>query len=300
MTRLLELYYLIGVPLGLVALVWGIAKKRRRIALLATAVAMIGIWALTVSALTARYTLLHEHYNSPRVTSDIIRTFGKPEATINYKEGDSVWFYYIRVWPWCIETSYSVYMDRILGLQTSEHIAFSYKPELSAQNAREEKHVRLFLATRDKITWVILPDDKKDEFLTVVYKEGRWMPTKEDIPGIINAAYKYVKEFTGDPEGPKTGKSMSLYWQRIISEIIDDRSTEGCQVVGYMKNGRKMIHLNFFPRLEDDFTQFAPGTTEPYWHTRYEVVNDGGPRFWQIEYDPATKTFSNFRANGMG
>jgi hypothetical protein len=67
-----------------------------------------------------------------------------------------------------------------------------------------------------------------------------------------------------------------------------------------MKDGRKMIHLNFFPRLEDPFTEFAPGTTEPYWHFKYVLVMDGGPRFWQIEYDPAAKTFFDFRANGMG
>lgn len=295
MTRLLEIYYLIGVPLGIGALIWGIAVKRRRIVFLVTAVALIGAWALSVNALSARYKLLNERYNTPRVANDIIRTFGKPEATINYKEGDSVWFYYIRVWPWFVETSYSIFKDSILGCQTSVYVTFSYKPESSAQNAREEKHVRLFLAARDKVTWVILPDDKKDEWIPTACKKGRWVPTKEDIPGVINAAYKYVKGLAGNPESSKTS-----YGQRIISETLDYRPTAGCQVVGYMKDGRKMIHLNFFPRLEDPFTEFAPGTTEPYWHFKYVLVMDGGPRFWQIEYDPAAKTFFDFRANGMG
>jgi len=86
--------------------------------------------------------------------------------------------------------------------------------------------------------------------------------------------------------------------QRDINQVLINRSIYACQIVGYEKDGRKMIHLNFFPKNE--MTTRKPGTTEPYWHFRYVVVCDGGPSFWQIDYDCQTKRFLNFMANGQG
>jgi hypothetical protein len=306
MTRFLEICYLFGLPIGMGALICGIFVRRRRVALFAFALVLVGGWSLGVTTLSSRYALIHEHHNQPRSTNDIISMFGKPEAVINYREGDSVWFYYIRVWPWYIETSYSLDKSNILGCQISEYVDFSYKPESSARNARDEKHVRLFLAVRDKTTWVILPDDKNDEWLSAAYTRGRWSPVPADVPAIIDGAFSYVRDFTGDPGGDPNESDriepvVIARNKRIIEQIVVSRPADGCQIVGYIaKDGKKMIHLNFFPRLEDNFTEFAPGTVESYWHFKYVKVFDGGASFWQIEYDPATKTFSNFRANGMG
>jgi hypothetical protein len=74
------------------------------------------------------------------------------------------------------------------------------------------------------------------------------------------------------------------------------------QYGGFIVGGRKIIYMNAFPRGLIDgersvFVQRKPPL--PDWHSEAEGVCDGGPAFFGVEYDPATKTFSNFQFNGL-
>ena len=60
---------------------------------------------------------------------------------------------------------------------------------------------------------------------------------------------------------------MVLYEQRACRHILGFRPNYACQIVGYTRSGKKMIHLNFFPRLMIAVTRALPGTTEPSWHS---------------------------------
>jgi hypothetical protein len=146
--------------------------------------------------------------------------------------------------------------------------------------------------------------EPSDYFMTKGFN-GRWSPEKKDIPALIEATFQYLwlyKEPKGDnPLGISLDeKMMQERTNRDINEVLVDRPIYACQIVGYEKDGRKMIHLNFFPKDMDGFIDRKPGSSEPYWHFRYVTVSDGGPHFWQIDYDCLSKTFLNFRANGMG
>jgi hypothetical protein len=196
---------------------------------------------------------------------------------------------------------YAIAQDHILDVQISEEVGVFHDPVRIAIAAHTPDSVSLHRAAQDKTTWVILTSAREDLKGWPIF-QGMWTPTREDIPTVIDAAFSYVREFEKEPrEDPeKRSPPMVRYEQRACRRILGFRPNYACQVVGYTRSGKKMIHLNFFPRLMIALTRALPGTTEPSWHSQYVWVLDGGPSFWQIEYDPATKTFFNFRANGMG
>jgi len=74
------------------------------------------------------------------------------------------------------------------------------------------------------------------------------------------------------------------------------------QYAGFIVHGRKIVYMNAFPRelLDEekgffDQRKIAP----PDWRSEAKGVCDGGPAFFGVEYDPATKTFSHFAFNGL-
>ncbi len=74
------------------------------------------------------------------------------------------------------------------------------------------------------------------------------------------------------------------------------------QYGGFIVGGRKIIYMNAFPRflLGDEKSASAERHRRaPDWRSAVEGVCDGGPDFFGVEYDPATKTFSHFEFNGL-
>ena len=310
MTRLLEYYYLAGVPLGLGALVVAVVWKKGRRPLIVTTLTLIGAWALTVQALTARSALLVDHGIDPRTTDAIKATFGSPDFVVEEdSKGVTLWLYTVRVSPWHDLLAYHIAQDgRVLAIQHNERAGFWFKPEEFTEpfnRGRDLPEVRRYLAERDTVTWAIISAPPKEDIYTQgsAIFQGMWSPEKSDVPAVINAAFAYLKTYTDAAENPNAGDparpSLKDYRIQTVAEILAFQPKYACQIVGYTtKDGKKMIHLNFFPRLEYGFTEFLPGTTELAWHTRYVEVMDGGSRFWQIDYDPASRTFSDFKANG--
>jgi hypothetical protein len=58
--------------------------------------------------------------------------------------------------------------------------------------------------------------------------------------------------------------------------------------------------MNAFPHtLGDPEPNGPPGFRRFDWHRQVVGVCDGGPAFFGVEYDPATKRFSHFEFNGI-
>ena len=72
------------------------------------------------------------------------------------------------------------------------------------------------------------------------------------------------------------------------------------QYAGFVIKGRKIIYMNAFPHtLGDPEPNGPPGFRRFDWHRQVVGVCDGGPAFFGVEYDPATKRFSHFEFNGI-
>jgi len=69
------------------------------------------------------------------------------------------------------------------------------------------------------------------------------------------------------------------------------------QYAGMVLHGRNIIYVNALPRS----MVANPALPLPYtpdWRNKADVVCDGGPVFFGVEYDPVSKTFSHFAFNG--
>ena len=194
MTRLLEIHYLVGVPLGLGALVAALFLKKARLWLLAGSVAFIGAWTLSVNALSARSALILDHGRDPRTTAEIIHSLGKPESTLTSAQSDSVWIYSVRVWPFNAMVWYAIAQDAILDVQIGEKVGIFHDPVRLAMAADTPDSVSLYRAAQDITTWVILTSAREELKGWPIF-QGMWTPTREDIPTVIDAAFSYVREF---------------------------------------------------------------------------------------------------------
>jgi hypothetical protein len=121
--------------------------------------------------------------------------------------------------------------------------------------------------------WVILAEAPLDAGLEV------WRPTESDVPRIIQDIRPYLEKER------KTTDSDSM--KEEIGKILAQWDQYACQVVGITRDGKKLVHFNFFPK--DEFGD---------WRRHYIEVNDGGADFWRIEYDCKTTSFLNFVSNG--
>ena len=71
------------------------------------------------------------------------------------------------------------------------------------------------------------------------------------------------------------------------------------QYVGIARANRKLIYMNAFPRDVGNPAPDGPPSGRAFdWRRQPVVVCDGGPAFFGVEYDPATKRFNHFEFNG--
>jgi hypothetical protein len=71
------------------------------------------------------------------------------------------------------------------------------------------------------------------------------------------------------------------------------------QYLGIVSGDQKLIYVNAFSRDSGDPASSGPATARNFdWHRDAVVVCDGGPAFFGVEYDPATKSFDHFEFNG--
>jgi hypothetical protein len=68
------------------------------------------------------------------------------------------------------------------------------------------------------------------------------------------------------------------------------------QYAGFVIGGRRVIYVN---GIDEGTIEREPNPAHPFdWRTQPIQICDGGPITFGVEYDPATRRFSNFAFNG--
>jgi len=72
------------------------------------------------------------------------------------------------------------------------------------------------------------------------------------------------------------------------------------QYAGFMLGSRRIIYVNAFPSEIGGPNKDGPPAARTFdWRKQPEIVCDGGPAFFGVEYDPAPKAFQHFEFNGL-
>ena len=136
--------------------------------------------------------------------------------------------------------------------------------------------------TEEDQTWAILAKDDLSDDDSDLFQQI-WEPSQSDVPRAIQATRLYLENLK------KTTSSDSQ--REKITEILGGWDRYLCQAIGHVKDGKKLIHLNFFAKedvSEEDFTT---------WQHHYIAGSNGGTEYWRIEYDYKAQTFSDFEIN---
>ena len=134
----------------------------------------------------------------------------------------------------------------------------------------------------DPAMGAILPAEKAQRFSQQCSRispspvTGTWAPTQADVAALeavlgAELATQLLPEAGAKPED---------YYR---------------QYAGLVTGGRKIIYVN---GLHRDAVERAPEAQQNSWKTDPAMICDGGSITFGVEYDPASKTFSNFAFNG--
>jgi len=130
-------------------------------------------------------------------------------------------------------------------------------------------------------TGVLLPVETK---LPPHEAAPRWMPTADDIRMLEQDLVGFMRE------QPKTSPvNRTAFGPSIRRRLGRYRR----QYAGYLSpEGKQIIYVNcFWPSPNRTFGQ--------RWQSQLVQVLDGGSSFWQICYNPKTRTFLAFSVNGV-
>jgi hypothetical protein len=111
-----------------------------------------------------------------------------------------------------------------------------------------------------------------------------WKPSESGVSRIIHETRPYLEDLKS--------KTPSDFKREEIPKILAQWDGYACQIVGYAKNGKKLIHLRFFHK-----SILSDGAFKD-WQHHYYGVRDGGADFWEIEYDCEKRAFFDFESNG--
>lgn len=105
-----------------------------------------------------------------------------------------------------------------------------------------------------------------------------WTPSEAEIEAIEDALILLVaRELSEAGESPSPGG----YYRQYAGFVID---------------GRRIIYVN---GVDESAIERDPSPDRPFdWRTHAVQICDGGPITFGVEYDPATRQFSNFAFNG--
>jgi hypothetical protein len=107
--------------------------------------------------------------------------------------------------------------------------------------------------------------------------ETAWTPAQDDVLALEKALPDHLR--TELTRQRTQARSKVPLWERA--------PTYKRQYAGVRRNGRRIVHANFFCR---DYGK--------NWRTEPIVVKDGGDRYFNIDYDVEKKTFANLSING--
>lgn len=132
----------------------------------------------------------------------------------------------------------------------------------------------------------IVPENMGKEFTVSQTKlgpvTGYFTPAKQDIDIFEGGLVKWLK----------TAKSEPFRDNKELADLLTkERSGYRAQYLGVISGGRKVLHANFFfPGAEKQFFE--------NWLTNPVVVDDGGNRFFYVEYDVEKKEYLFIMING--
>lgn len=109
--------------------------------------------------------------------------------------------------------------------------------------------------------------------------EDIWTPSDADVASLEDAL---VAELTRQLEAAGESASPQSYYR---------------QYAGFVVGGRRMIYVNGVSESAIDADP-GPAFHPSNWQTYAVQICDGGPITFGVEYDPATRQFSNFAFNG--
>jgi hypothetical protein len=104
--------------------------------------------------------------------------------------------------------------------------------------------------------------------------EGYWLPTLKDIEPIEKNLSAYVKAHP-DKGYPNQWKQLDKFRR---------------QYAGLIRNGKKTIYVNLFPKRDDP---------KLYWRKGVAGACDGGPSYFGVEFDTEAGEFIHIAYNGV-
>ena len=113
--------------------------------------------------------------------------------------------------------------------------------------------------------------------------QSTWTPSCEQLKSALTATHTFLKDPTGVSDRDK----------QEIQKILQNTKGYRVQAWGVVQDGKRRIHLNFFPA--------PPASGEDhhsYWTKKQVMVCDGGFYYWEAEIDLATGQVVVFRSNG--
>jgi hypothetical protein len=126
----------------------------------------------------------------------------------------------------------------------------------------------------DEFEGVIIPREKAGDFMKAfsgLDEKEAWTPGRNSVLTLEERIGSYLKKAAAK-------RSPSL-WSKLAKYKR--------QYVGVMRNGRKVIFVNFFC-----------GAFDTDWKTHPVAVDDGGDCFFNLLYDPGSSAFSDLQING--
>ncbi|MEO8797925.1 MAG: hypothetical protein ABI551_08580 [Polyangiaceae bacterium] len=130
-------------------------------------------------------------------------------------------------------------------------------------------------ATDDESTAPTVFDDGKRALLPLqseAMSPGGWTPKRIDAERASDGVPAFLKT-----AAPKIAEKFQGYYG---------------QIWGVTDHGTRKLRLNF------SCSKQAFDIDKPGWTQQAIMVDDGGDCFFQVDFDPATSTYSRFRVNG--
>jgi hypothetical protein len=148
------------------------------------------------------------------------------------------------------------------------------------------KRSSLAAPDQDGRRWAILSEADLAKADGGNHFRGVWQPSESEVPRIIQEARLYLgalkKTASSDDERKRIGEALAG-WDHYL-----------CQAVGHTKEGKRLIHLNFFL---DVFPREVLSEAEIGWHHHYSEMFGDGAACWRTEYDYEANEFLDFYVN---
>jgi hypothetical protein len=106
-----------------------------------------------------------------------------------------------------------------------------------------------------------------------------WTPRGDEIEELESELVPYLRSHP-----------FSVHEQDLIAAVANRWPAYRRQYVGHTEKGRRLVYLNAFC---DSSARF-----HPCWHDTYVSVADGGPCYFQVSYDPASRQILRVWVNG--